>query len=84
MYAVEFEAQAQDQLIEIPAQFNALFSKPLRVIVMLKDNLNTPIHQQTEQDLDAGYLAMASDSERERDAQQWCNNLMPKDIHATW
>jgi Asp/Glu/hydantoin racemase len=49
MYAVEFETKAQDQLIEIPAQFTSLFSKPVRVIVMLKDNLANSINQQTEQ-----------------------------------
>jgi hypothetical protein len=71
MYAVEFETKAQDQLIEIPAQFTSLFSKPVKVIVMLKDNLTNSINQQTEQDLEAGYKAMANDSERELEAQEW-------------
>lgn len=84
MYAVEFETKAQDQLIEIPAQFTSLFSKPVRVIVMLKDNLANSINQQTEQDIEAGYQAMARDSERESEAQEWCNNLMPNNNHATW
>jgi mRNA-degrading endonuclease RelE of RelBE toxin-antitoxin system len=84
MYAVEFETKAQDQLIEIPAQFTSLFSKPVKVIVMLKDNLTNSINQQTEQDLEAGYKAMANDSERELEAQEWCNNLMPNNARAAW
>lgn len=32
-------------------------------------------------DLDAGYRAMAADTEREAEAQAWCNSLSPSDPH---
>lgn len=37
MYAVQFETNANNHLIEIPKQFKNLFSKHMKVIVMIDD-----------------------------------------------
>ncbi|MDR1576546.1 MAG: hypothetical protein LBS37_11120 [Treponema sp.] len=34
------------------------------------------MHRQTQDELEAGYKAMASDEEREVEAQEWCNALI--------
>jgi hypothetical protein len=38
MYAIEFEADVQDGLIKIPSQYKELYSKHIKVIVLLDDS----------------------------------------------
>jgi hypothetical protein len=84
MYAVEFDARSNNGLIEISQHLSRLFFKPLHVVVMLKDDVVESKMQSTVNDLEAGYQAMAADTEREQDAKSWSNGLMVSQTHETW
>lgn len=84
MYAVEFDTRANNRLIELPQHLTRLFSKPLHVVVMLKDDSPELPIKSTDDALEAGYQAMAADTEREQDAKAWSNGLMMSSTNESW
>jgi hypothetical protein len=55
MYVVEFDTKANNGLIELPQHLSRLFSKPLHVVVMLKDDESELAMKSIDDDLVAGY-----------------------------
>ena len=65
MQAFEFESDAEKNVIEIPPQFSQLYSKHLRVILLIGDKINT-INQKYDFSDVAGKLEWQGDAVQEQ------------------
>jgi len=65
MQAFEFESDAEKNLIEIPSQYSQLYSKHLRVILLVGDKINT-INQKYKFSDIAGKLEWQGDAVQEQ------------------
>ncbi len=65
MQAFEFESDAKNNLIEIPSQFTQLYSKHLRVILLMGEKMNATSQKYDFSDL-AGKLEWQGDAVQEQ------------------